>query len=538
MSEELLKIDHLSISLPTDSDRLMAVDDVSLVIKSGEIVCVVGESGSGKSTLSHAILRLLPKELTISQGQIIFKGNDLSKIKNKEMNAIRGKKISMIFQEPLSALNPLIKCGAQIREALDTHGVNKTEQHKHIREILIAVGLIDCDRIIESYPFQLSGGQRQRVMIAMALILEPELLIADEPTTALDVTTQAQILAVLKEIQQRKKIGVLFITHDFGVVAEIADHIVVMKDGKIVEQGSKEEILLHPQQDYTKHLISAVPSTVPPSTHAIFDEVFNRNSIFLRVQGLGKTYVRKPSLFKPEQSFLAVDEVDFHIAKGETVGLVGESGSGKSTIGRMLTGLVKADRGRAFWHGKDITAPGAFDDPSIRQAIQMIFQDPYSSLNPRQRISKILTSGMINRGIKREAAYQRAEELLDLVKLDKNSMHRYPHEFSGGQRQRLGFARAIAANPELIVADEPVSALDVSVQEQVLDLLISLKKKLGLSMLFITHDLRVAAQLCDRIIVLQKGIIVEQGSAEEILLHSKHPYTQKLVKAIPGKNWK
>ena len=532
---ETLHINHVSITLPPGADRPFAVEKVSLNVEPGKIVCLVGESGSGKSTLAHAVLGLLPRGLAVdSQSSIRLGNEELTGLSLSAMRKIRGIRISMIFQEPLSALNPLMRCGQQIAEVLHEHSdLAQTEIASRIEQLLVSVGLSDHSRIALSYPFQLSGGQRQRVMIAMALALEPQILIADEPTTALDVTTQAQILQVIVDIQRRKGLGVLFITHDFGVVSEIADHIVVMKGGQIVEQGPANQILHQPQHEYTRGLLAAVPSSTPPSASAS-----SNPEPLVSVRDLRKTYTRRRGWLRPAEKLDAVRGVSFDIGKGETVGLVGESGSGKSTIGRMLTGLIHADQGSVRMEDKELLAPGAFDEPAVRRSVQMIFQDPYSSLNPRHRISTILTAGMLAQGTPREQALAKARELLGLVRLDPSALDRFAHEFSGGQRQRLGFARAIALSPRLVVADEPVSALDVSVQEQVLALLRDLKQRLQLSMLFITHDLRVAAQLCDRIVVLQRGEIVEQGPATQVLQNPQHAYTRQLVDAVPGRSWK
>ena len=530
----LLSISNVSISLPSGGDRPYAVEDVSLDLHAEEIVCVVGESGSGKSTLAHAILGLLPKGLNTTAGAIRLGDQDLRQLPLAQLRKVRGRRIAMVFQEPLSALNPLMRCGKQIGEMLREHGVkDSAEVAARVAELLTSVGLPDHRRIAESYPYQLSGGQRQRVMIAMALALEPEILIADEPTTALDVTTQAQILELIRDIQQRKGLAVLFITHDFGVVSEIADRIVVMKQGQVVEAGTAEQVLGDPQHDYTRGLLDAVPSFTPPEAVPLDDA-----QPLLAVNALHKTYVRKASLFGAAEVFPAVKDVSFEIRRGETVGLVGESGSGKSTIGRILAGLIPADSGSVKLRDTDLRSPGAFSDSATRRAIQMIFQDPYSSLNPRHSVSRILTGGMRLAGLSSAEALERARELMRMVNLDPAALDRYPHEFSGGQRQRLGFARAIAVTPELIVADEPVSALDVSVQDQVLTMLKNLKRELQLSMLFITHDLRVAAQLCDRIVVLKQGVAVEQGPTEQVLQSPRHEYTRELINAVPGRSWK
>lgn len=531
----LLSVSNVSISLPSGGDRAYAVEDVSLDLHAEEIVCVVGESGSGKSTLAHAVLGLLPKGLNVTAGAIQLGDQNLCALPLAQLRKVRGRRIAMVFQEPLSALNPLMRCGKQIGEMLREHGVRDAgEVAARVAELLTSVGLPDHRRIADSYPYQLSGGQRQRVMIAMALALEPEILIADEPTTALDVTTQAQILALIRDIQQRKGLAVLFITHDFGVVSEIADRIVVMKQGQVVEAGTAQQVLDAPQNDYTRALLDAVPSFTPPQA----DGQAPHAEPLLTVSGLRKTYVRKGSLFGAAEVFPAVKDVSFEIRKGETVGLVGESGSGKSTIGRILAGLISADSGSVMLRHTDLRAPGAFSNTAIRRAVQMIFQDPYGSLNPRHSVSRILTGGMRLAGLSSAEALTRARELMQMVNLDPSALDRYPHEFSGGQRQRLGFARAIAVTPELIVADEPVSALDVSVQDQVLTMLKDLKRELQLSMLFITHDLRVAAQLCDRIVVLKQGVAVEQGPTQQVLQSPSHEYTRELINAVPGRSWK
>jgi len=531
----LLTISNLSIALPKGADRALALEGVSLAMHAREIVCVVGESGSGKSTLAHAVLGLLPRGLRICAGDIRLGELALANLPLSSLRKVRGRRIAMVFQEPLSALNPLMRCGRQIGEMLREHGVRDARAvEARVARLLSDVGLPDHARIADSYPYQLSGGQRQRVMIAMALALEPDILIADEPTTALDVTTQAQILTLIKDIQQRKGLAVLFITHDFGVVSEIAERIVVMQAGRVVEAGQAAQVLNDPQAAYTQALLAAVPSFRPPGGSA--DE--KTEEPLLRVRELTKTYVRKGRWFGPAQRFPAVQGVSFDICRGETVGLVGESGSGKSTIGRMLAGLIAADSGTVRLRGVDLLAADAFKNPATRRAVQMIFQDPYGSLNPRHSVARILTGGMRRHGMSGQDALARARELMRLVKLDPAALDRYPHEFSGGQRQRLGFARAIAVTPELIIADEPVSALDVSVQDQVLAVLRQLKAELHLAMLFITHDLRVAAQLCDRIIVLQRGQIVEQGATSEVLLRPQHDYTHELIAAVPGRDWK
>jgi peptide/nickel transport system ATP-binding protein len=392
-----------------------------------------------------------------------------------------------------------------------------------VRDLIDAVNLPDPDRIAKSYPHMLSGGQRQRVMIAMALALEPAVLIADEPTTALDVTTQMQILQLIRDIQQRRGTGVLFITHDFGVVAEIADHVAVMQAGRIVEQGDADAVLNRPQHPYTKSLIAAVPHRAASARAAMGGEPV------VELQAVRKTYANRS---KP-----AVADADLLVRRGETLGLVGESGSGKSTLARCIVRLVQPESGKILFHGQDLRLLSRRGWQPIRRHIQMVFQDPFASLNPRRRVGVIIAEGPMTHGMPRKQAMARARELLALVQLDPSAADRFPHEFSGGQRQRIGIARALALQPELLIADEPVSALDVSVQAQILALLEDLRTRLGLTMLFITHDLRVAAQICDRVAVMQAGVIVEQGPTNEVFATPQHPYTRALLAAIPGQHW-
>jgi peptide/nickel transport system ATP-binding protein len=438
----------------------------------------------------------------------------------------------MVFQEPMTALNPLMRIGEQMMEMFEAHDL-LTPKERRAKALNLAkeVGLPDPERIIRAYPHQLSGGQRQRAMIAMALALEPSVLVADEPTTALDVTTQAQILKLIRNLQRSRNMAVMFITHDFGVVADIADRVVVLRHGKIVEEGSIDAVFKNPQHDYTKALLAAVPSMHPP-VRAPLDE----NAKAVEVIGLDKTYVTSGGWFKPDRRVQAANEVTFSIMQGETVGLVGESGSGKSSVARLVMRLIEADRGTVRIGDVDLTALEGKALRAQRHRIQMIFQDPFASLNPRRRVGQIITDGPIARGTDRKVAMQRARDLLGMVGLDAGALDRYPHEFSGGQRQRLGIARALAMDPEIIVADEAVSALDVSVQAQVLKLLEDLKARLGLSMLFITHDLRVAAQICDRIAVMQRGVIVELKPTAQLFAAPEHPYTRELLGAVPGQS--
>ena len=530
-TETVLSIRELSIALPKGADRALAVEGVSYEVMRGEIMCVVGESGSGKSMAANAIMGLLPKGVNATQGEVLFEGQDLLTMTEKQHRTLRGLKIGMIFQEPMTALNPLMRVGAQIAEVFEAHGqLTPKERQARALELLIEVGIPQPEKAIRAYPFELSGGQRQRVMIAMALALEPTLLIADEPTTALDVTTQAQILALIRDLQQRRGMAVMFITHDFGVVAEIASRVCVMRHGKIVELGDARSVLENPQDAYTQALIAAIPSNaVPP--HRDTDQV----APLLEIKGLQKVFRSRGGWFKPAREVHALNDVSLTLARGETVGIVGESGSGKSTLGRCVVRLEHPDSGELLLDGVNLSQLKGDALRRERHRVQMIFQDPYASLNPRTKVGMAIAQGPIANGTPKAAALKRAGELLDMVGLGASAVERYPHEFSGGQRQRIGIARALALNPELIVADEAVSALDVSIQAQVLELLEELKQRLSLSLLFITHDLRVAAQLCDRIVVMQHGRIIEQGSAEQIFLAPREAYTQDLLDAIPGR---
>ena len=525
----LLDIRGLDIPLPNSAERAFAVKDLSLQLHADQILCVVGESGSGKSTLALSVMGLLPPPLFVTRGVINLSGMNLQQCPAAKMQGIRGAKVGMIFQEPLSALNPLMKAGDQIAETFTAH---KALKHKaaffKAIELLERMGLSDPERAARSYPFQLSGGQRQRVLIAAALALEPGLLIADEPTTALDVTTQAQILQLIREQQKNRRLGVLFITHDFGVVSDIADEIAVMKSGRIVETGPAAILLSSPVASYTKALIAAVPPLAPKEMRER-----GRSEVVLDVKGVAKRFSIRKGWFRRDE-LEAVQDVSFSLKRGETYGLVGESGSGKSTLGRMIVGLISPDEGEIVLNGENLGAR----ERMMRRKIQMVFQDPYGSLNPRRRISETLTAGSIALGESREAARERAKELLSLVRLGPDVMERFPHEFSGGQRQRIGIARALMARPEVLIADEAVSALDVSVQEQVVKLFANVRDRLALSTLFITHDLRIAGQICDRIGVLQQGRLIEEGTPQEILLSPKTDYAKALVAAIPGREWR
>ncbi len=537
----LLAVESLTVALPPGGDRPHAVEEISLHVDPGEILCVVGESGSGKSITANAVMGLLPPGLPVTGGRILFEGRDLLPLSPEAKRRLRGARMAMIFQEPMTALNPVMRVGDQIAEALRVHGAG-AQAKRRVPELLEAVNLPDPAATARSYPFRLSGGQRQRVMIAMALALEPALLIADEPTTALDVTTQMQILRLIKEIQSRRGMGVMFITHDFGVVAEIADRVAVMQQGRIVEQGSAQAVLNRPQHPYTRALIAAVPhgryaADTENGSVSFGDGAQGRRPPMLTLRGVQKTYRRGGGWFGNRPVVRAIHDADFTLHQGETLGLVGESGSGKSTLARCVVQLVRPEQGEILFHDTDLRPLSRSAWQPFRRRIQMVFQDPFASLNPRRRVGETIAEGPITHGVPREEALERARELLRLVQLDRGAMERYPHEFSGGQRQRIGIARALAMRPELLIADEPVSALDVSVQAQVLELLADIRRRLGLTMLFITHDLRVAAQVCDRIAVMQRGAIVEQGPTAQVFGNPQHPYTRQLLESIPGRGW-
>jgi peptide/nickel transport system ATP-binding protein len=527
----VLEIQGLSVALPKGADRRHAVEDVSLTVRSREILCLVGESGSGKSVTAHAVMGLLPKgQLDPVAGRVVLEGEDLLQATDGRLRDLRCTRMSMVFQEPMTALNPVMTCGAQIEEVLRTHtDLDPAARTERVLTIMRDVRLPDPELLLHAYPHQLSGGQRQRIMIAIALVLEPALLIADEPTTALDVTTQAQILELIKDIQREHGTAVLFITHDFGVVAEIADRVAVMQWGKVVEAGAAKQVLSAPQHPYTQMLIGAVPSLAPKhrAPAAAPDMV-------LRTVDLTKIY-RSGWLQKRE--VLAAQRVSLEVRRGETLGIVGESGSGKTTVARCIARLIDPTAGEIWLDDREIGQLSARRLRPHRRRIQIVFQDPYRSLNPRRTVGASIVEGPMNYGLARDEAYRRARSLMALVHLDPSALGRYPHQFSGGQRQRICIARALAMEPDLLIADEAVSALDVSVQAQVLELLDDIRRRLDLAMLFITHDLRVAAQVCAAVAVMYRGRVVEYGPTGEIFADPKDDYTKSLFAAAPGKDW-
>jgi len=529
----VLSVENLTVKLPDHADRLNAIEEISFDVRPNEILCVVGESGSGKSVTAHTVMGLLPpKQLKPTAGRILLQDENLFEKSELELREMRGAKMSMIFQEPMTALNPVVTVGDQIEEVLRIHRPsNPKERARLCNEVMEAVNLPEPEKLRKSYPHQLSGGQRQRIMIAAALILEPFLLIADEPTTALDVTTQAQILRLIRDIQAKHDTGVLFITHDFGVVAEIADRVVVMQDGRIVEVGETHELLRNPQESYTRMLISSVPSLTPKARNNSKD-----SNVVLSTQSLSKIYGGK-SFFRKTREVNAAQDVNIEIRKGETLGIVGESGSGKSTVARCIVRLINPTSGEIYIDDDEIAELPESSLRQHRRRVQIIFQDPYRSLNPRRTVGQSIVEGPMNYGLDKDSAWTRATEILKLVDIDSKAIDRFPHQFSGGQRQRICIARALAMEPEVLIADEAVSALDVSVQSQVLDLLDDVRNKFDLAMLFITHDLRVASQICDNVAVMCKGMVVEQGKSSEVFKNPKHSYTQELFNAAPGRNF-
>jgi peptide/nickel transport system ATP-binding protein len=528
----VLEVRDLTIALPPGADRAEAVSRASFDVARGEILCLVGESGSGKSVIAQSVMGLLPNTLPVTGGAIRLDGEDLTRAARGRLRQLRATRMSMIFQEPMTALNPVMRCGEQIDEVLVEHTtLDAAARRAKILDIVREVHLPDPARIVDSYPHQLSGGQRQRIMIAMALVLEPALLIADEPTTALDVTTQAQILKLVAELQARHGTGVLFITHDFGVVAEIAHRVAVLRQGELVELGPRDAVLRRPQHEYTRMLIASVPGMAPHER-----PVDPLAPVILATRGLSKTYAAG-GWFRKRAAVAAAADVSLEERRGQTLGVVGESGSGKSTLARCIVRLVDPSAGEILIDGEDIAARPSRSLRQFRRRVQIVVQDPYRSLNPRRRVGEAVIEGPLNFGVPRAEALARARRLFELVRLDPNSLDRYPHEFSGGQRQRVSIARALAMEPELLVADEPVSALDVSVQAQVLALLAEIRERLRLAMLFITHDLRVAAQVCDTVAVMSQGRVVEYGPAREVFGNPKHEYTRSLFAAAPGRNW-
>jgi peptide/nickel transport system ATP-binding protein len=566
---KLLSIKNLSISFTQEGEVTSAVKSISIDINRNEIVAIVGESGSGKSVTALSILQLLPKQTAIN-GEIIFYKNDntidFTKLTSKQISQYRGNAISMIFQEPMTSLNPVFTCGKQVMEVLQLHKkISKEEAKQQTIALFEKVKLPNPSTIIDRYPHELSGGQKQRVMIAMAICCNPTLLIADEPTTALDVTVQKTILELLKELQLQNQMSIILITHDLGLVADVADKIVVMYKGELIEQGNAKSILQNPQHWYTKALLACRPaanakgsrlpvvsdfgeqSMVSGQSLVANNEAIAKDSLLtshnspltnvLSVENLSVHFSEKKKMFATPKIFKAVDDVSFTLSKGETVGLVGESGCGKTTLGRAILQLVQPTSGKIILNGKDITTLSATTLRESRKDLQIVFQDPYGSLNPRLSIGEAILEPLKVHSIL-NTTNQRKQKVIDLlekVNLKPDHFNRYPHQFSGGQRQRICIARALALNPSFLIFDESVSALDVSVQAQVLNLLSDLKSEFNFTSIFISHDLSVVRYISDRIMVMYKGKIIEQGNADEVYFNPKEIYTQTLIDAIPGK---
>lgn len=555
----LLKIENLSLAFVNENQENEVVKNVSFTLNKNEILGIVGESGSGKSVTTLAIMGLLPKKLSkIKSGKILFNGKSLLGISEKEFQKFRGNEISMIFQEPMSALNPSMRCGVQVAEIVMNH--KKLSQKAAKKETLLLfekVKLPNPEELYNKYPHQISGGQMQRVMIAMAIACKPQILIADEPTTALDVTVQKEIIHLLKDLQQETKMSIIFISHDLSLVSEIADRVLVMYQGKVVEEGTIQDIFRNPKEDYTKALLNSRPSlderavklaTIKDFLQNNFDKkivtkeqrtqkhkILYSQKPLLEVRNLEKEYYSNAGFFREKKVTKAVNNVSFELYEGETLGLVGESGCGKSTLGKAILQLDKATRGSIFYRGKEISALSESKFKKFRKEIQIIFQDPYSSLNPRVLVGEAILEPIQvhNLYFNNKKRKERVLELLEQVGLDESFYNRYPHQLSGGQRQRVGIARTIALEPKLIICDESVSALDISVQAQVLNLLNDLKEKYQFSYLFISHDLAVVKFMADQLMVMNAGKIEEMGEADEIYANPLKEYTRKLIEAIP-----
>ncbi|MCH2075980.1 MAG: ABC transporter ATP-binding protein [Rhodobacteraceae bacterium] len=556
MSEPVLSIRNVTVDIPTRHGLFQPVRNVSYDIRPGEIRGVVGESGAGKSMTGNAVIGLLDPPARISEGEVWLNGRRIDDLDAEEKRAIRGKEIAMIFQDPLTSLNPLFTVGEQLVETIQLHlGLSAADAKKRAIELLDRVRIPNPEERFDQYPHQFSGGMRQRVVIALALCSEPSVIVADEPTTALDVSIQAQVLDLIKELARERQVGVILVTHDMGVIADTTDQVTVMYSGEVVEQGTTGQILGAPSHEYTKSLIAAVPrpqvklKRFPQVSYGGRETTFkiedlarnwtatqkSESGTLLKVDGLTKKFLSKGSLIPSRREyFTAVDNVSFDIKDGEVFGVVGESGSGKSTVARMIATLYDVDGGSASFDGQDITKLDKEGVSAYRRQIQMIFQDPYSSLNPRMKVGDIVTEPLLHHRLLPSGEVKpRVRELLDRVGLASDAHNKYPHEFSGGQRQRISIARALATQPRFLICDEPTSALDVSIQAQILNILKDLQEHLGLTMLFISHDLPVVRQMCDRVGVMRHGKLVEVAETSELFEAPKDPYTRELLSLMP-----
>ncbi|MBT7950350.1 MAG: ABC transporter ATP-binding protein [Gammaproteobacteria bacterium] len=533
----LLTVKDLHIHFHTRNGIVKAVNGVEFSLEKGETLGIVGESGSGKTVCCYSLLGLLPTPpARIESGSAMFEGNDLLNMSEQDLRKIRGNRIAMIFQDPMTSLNPFMKLGEQLTEPLTTHNdISKQEARKRAIAAMQEVGIPEPERRIDCYPHEFSGGMRQRVMIAMALVTEPDILIADEPTTALDVTIQAQILDLIKKLQRERSISVIFISHDLGVIAGCADKIIVMHEGNIVESGTTDEIYYQTKHDYTKKLLNAIPSSAKPES-AVFHAEEGSEPIF-KIDGLLTHFpISDGGVFsgKTDECCKAVDDVSLQLLEGETLGLVGESGCGKSTMAKSIMRLVDITAGSITLNGKDLTRLEGEELKTARAEFQMVFQDPYASLNPRMTVYDLLAEAIyVQKNCSKDELLKQVVSLMDDVGLPAKAIRKYPHEFSGGQRQRIAIARALALKPRLLIADEPVSALDVTIQAQILDLLLELVKKYQITMIFISHDLSVVRYLTDRTAVMYGGKIVEYGNTEDVFNNPQHLYTKSLLSAIP-----
>jgi peptide/nickel transport system ATP-binding protein len=528
--DHLLEVRNLSIKFELDDATVEAVKNVSFHVDRGEMLAIVGESGAGKSVTARSVMKLLPRTATIEpESRIVFGGERIDQFSERQMLAVRGNRISMIFQEPMSSLNPIYRIGNQIAETLIRHqGMTKKQAKARALDLLKEVRIPEPDARLEQYPHQLSGGQRQRVMIAIAIANNPELLIADEPTTALDVTVQAEILKLIRQLQESHRMAVILVTHNLTIVEKVSDSVAVMRLGQLVETNTTDELFAAPQNPYTRKLLASEPSGKPnpvaPNSEIVLDTERLRVEYHLRWGGM---FSRQTSLL------VAVDDVSLEVRSGETLGIVGESGSGKTTLGKAILRLVHSDGGEIEWKGERIDTLTKAEMRPLRPQLQVVFQDPFSSLNPRLSVRQIIEEGLIVNGLGGSSAERdaRVRSTLVDVGLDPNTLNRFPHEFSGGQRQRIAIARALVLDPEFILLDEPTSALDLSVQSQVIDLLRDLQRRRGLTYLFISHDLKVVRALCHRVIVMHHGKVVETGDTDEIMDNPREDYTKRLVRA-------